>query len=964
MISSDLKTANLSPRASLPFSWNSDGDSGFATGRPTGATAFQAHLKSAQSAQSSETASSPVADAPQKAETAGSADPSSRVSFQNPSSDPQVRPSIKPTRKASLNLRAMVDAKVRFIGPSTASISTPSVSSSVPSAQAGPSSWGEPLGPAERSESELRRPPALTSGDSPRNDVLQGMPERPLMDSQRLPDAEVLILPNRSGDPQEVPTAKQISSDVFSTPSDGGRTYASRMVAKSPDYASSTDSNSEIKPEFASALEELPAMVSTNSGGGESTSNPETIAAMSGRVAVVQIPANGSLRAAVTTETFQSLPTSRSATASDPSMGIDLISSEVRDAARRAVAQSQLLGTSPVAGVSVRPANNNDAFRSLILDPGTGALPSLTTDLAPSLGGRLSDNASKQNPGSPLATGLSSVLPTPSTMARTSETNGAEPSANTRLETVQNGVSDPTRVQRNVATTAPTPSILPVESGSQNGEIIQREARSANPSSQLLENTSANNPSETVANRASDPTGVQRNVATTAPTPSILPVESGSQNGALFQREARSANPSSQLIENASANKPSETAGSRVSDPTGVQRNVVTTAPTPSILPVESGSQNGEVIQREARSANPSSQLIENASANNPSETAGSRVSDPTGVQRNVATTAPTPSILPVESGSKNGEVIQREARSANPNPGLSENPSTVEATDSSAASQSSLAESQSPPKPSGPSLRPANRSPHARGIDSVASTVAARTSVEADKSSPTPLVLANGTEDRMRLDSLGRDAGSGSSSNPGPEHSQTPGTPAAGLFPGASQSPSFQEPLVDGASNLSKTADAGTSASLLHESHKPSAVRLVHLDSPGAGGLELRIQEVGEKLIIRTQDLVGSIDGQSTQWKELQQRLETSGIVLMPIEASLGATAAPIEARSSSEELRHTVCYDGSMGSTGRDSSDPRSSSGQARSSGEPSHLVAPELPDETTESAEVLPASRQWWA
>ena len=250
MISSDLKTANLSPRASLPFSWNSDGDSGIATGRPTGATAFQAHLKSAQSAQSSETGSSPVADAPQKAETAGPADPSSRVSFQNPSSDPQVRPSIKPIRKASLNLRAMVDAKVRFIGPSTASISTPSVSSSVPSAQAGPSSWGEPLGPAERSESELRRPPALTSGASPRNDVLQGMSERPLMDSQRLPDAEVVILRNRSGDPQEVPTAKQISSDVFSTPSDGGRTYASRMVAESPDYASSTDSNSEIKPEF------------------------------------------------------------------------------------------------------------------------------------------------------------------------------------------------------------------------------------------------------------------------------------------------------------------------------------------------------------------------------------------------------------------------------------------------------------------------------------------------------------------------------------------------------------------------------------------------------------------------------------------------------------------------------------------------------------------------------------------
>lgn len=118
----------------------------------------------------------------------------------------------------------------------------------------------------------------------------------------------------------------------------------------------------------------------------------------------------------------------------------------------------------------------------------------------------------------------------------------------------------------------------------------------------------------------------------------------------------------------------------------------------------------------------------------------------------------------------------------------------------------------------------------------------------------------------------------------------------------------------------------------------------------------------MGEKLIIRTQDLVGSIDGQSTQWKELQQRLETSGIVLLPVEAALAATAAPIESRS--DDLRHTVCYDGTMVSTGRDSSDPRSSSGRARSSGEPSHLASPELPDETTESAEVTPASRQWWA
>ena len=902
MISSNLKAPELSPRASLPFSWNSDGDSGIATGGPTGATAFQAHLKSAQSAQSLETCSSPVADAPQKAETAESADPSSRVSLPIPSSHLPARPSIKPIRKASLNLRAMVDAKVRFIGPSTASISTPSGTSSVPSAQAGPSPWGEPFGQAERLESDSRRPPSLNSGASPRNDVLQGLPERPLLDSRRLPEAEAVILRDKRGDSQDVPSSKQLSGDVFSAPSDAGLTYASRRVTQRPNLASSSESNFEIQRDFASGRGESPAAVSTNSGGGESTSTPQTIAAIGARVGAVQNLVNGSLRAAGTAETVQSLPTSRSATASQPSMGNDPIASEVREAARRAVAESQILGTSQVAVASVRPANNNDAFRSLILDPGIETLPSLTTDLAPPFGERLSDNALRPNSGTPSASSLSPFLPVASTPSPTPEPNSGEPSASSQREIAANRVPNPTGVQRNVATTAPTPSITQVESGSQNGAFIQREARSVNPSSELIEAAPANNPSETVQNEVPNPTRVQRNLATTTPTPSIIPVESGSQNGAFIQREARSVNPSSELIEKAPANSPSETVQNEVPNPTRVQRNLATTTSTPSIISIESGSQNGAFIQREARSVNPSSVLTENAS--------------------------------------------------------------TIEAEGLNAASPSSVIDSPSQPKPSGQSLRPVNRSPRAKGTDSVASNISARPSLEADKSSPTPWVLENGAEDRMRLDTLGRDAGSGSSSHPGPGHSQTPGTPVTGLYPGVSQAPSFQEPLVDGASNLSKTADAGTSASLLHESHKPSAVRLVHLDSPGAGGLELRIQELGDKLIIRTQDLVGSIDGQSAQWKELQQRLETSGIVLMPIEASLGATATPIESRISSEESRHTICYDSPMGSTGRDSSDPRSSSGRARSFGEPSHLASPEPPDETTESAEVTPASRQWWA
>ena len=870
MISSDLKALELSPRASLPFSWNSDGDSGVATGGQNGVTEFQQHLKSAQSAQSSETSSSSVAVDPTRAETAPSPDLSSRVSPQIPSTHPPARPSSKPVRKASFNLRAMVDAKVRFIGPSTAPISTAFGTSLLPSSQSGMSSLAEPLGHAEGFESELRRPSALNSGSSPRNEGFQGLPERPLMDSRRLPDAEVVLVRNGRADPQAVPSSKQISADVFSTPSDAGQTYASRMVLKRPNYASSPESNFEMQTDFASGLEELPASVSTNPGGGESTSPPQTIAAIGARVGAVQIPANGPLQVVGKTETFQSFPTSQSATVSDPSMGSDSIASGIRETARRAVAQSQILGTPPASVASVRPANNNNAFRSLILEPGTGTLPSFATDLAPLSGELSSDNALRSDSVTPPAFSQASFPP-----SWTSEPNGAELS-------VSNSGGKSGLI---TATGSNLQPIIPIESGSQNGGGIQREARSLNPSSEFIKNAPANPPLETVPNGVPNLIRVQRNLAAVTPTPPISKEVSGTARG-LSELE------------------------------TGLSEN-----------------------QGLANTIGGKSGLL-------------------------TATGSNLQPIIPIESGSQNGGGIQREALSSNPSLELIKNDSPVEAVGLTASSESSVAESQSSPKPSVQPLRPANRSPRAKGADTVASNASSRTSLEADNRFPTPLALDNGAEDRMRFDTLGRDAGSGSSSDPGHGHSQATGTPATGLFPGVPQGSSVQDPLVDGSSNSPKTSDAGTSASLLHESHKSSAVRLVHLDSPGSGGLELRIQELGDKLIVRTQDLVGSLDGQSTQWKELQQRLEASGIVLMPVDASLGATAAPIEPRNSSEELRHTICYDGNMGSTGRDSSDPRSSSGRARSLGEPSHSASPELPDESIDSAEAPPASRQWWA
>jgi hypothetical protein len=135
-------------------------------------------------------------------------------------------------------------------------------------------------------------------------------------------------------------------------------------------------------------------------------------------------------------------------------------------------------------------------------------------------------------------------------------------------------------------------------------------------------------------------------------------------------------------------------------------------------------------------------------------------------------------------------------------------------------------------------------------------------------------------------------------------------------------------------------------------------------LDSADAKGVELQIQTVGEQLIIRTQDLLGSLDGESAQWKELQNRLEASGVILMPIESRLSETSSSSSPQNSLTQERHTGCYDGNMDTSSRDQSGSRSTSDRARS----------QAPDAASTGAEVSAGeslhrnpktkSRGWWA
>ena len=147
-------------------------------------------------------------------------------------------------------------------------------------------------------------------------------------------------------------------------------------------------------------------------------------------------------------------------------------------------------------------------------------------------------------------------------------------------------------------------------------------------------------------------------------------------------------------------------------------------------------------------------------------------------------------------------------------------------------------------------------------------------------------------------------------------------------------------------------------------DTQKPGIIRHIPLDSADAKGVELQIQTVGEQLIIRTQDLLGSLDGESAQWKELQNRLEASGVILMPIESRLSETSSSSSPQNSLTQERHTGCYDGNMDTSNRDHS--RSCSTSDRPGSQALDAASTEAEVSAGESSHRNPKtkSRGWWA
>ena len=140
--------------------------------------------------------------------------------------------------------------------------------------------------------------------------------------------------------------------------------------------------------------------------------------------------------------------------------------------------------------------------------------------------------------------------------------------------------------------------------------------------------------------------------------------------------------------------------------------------------------------------------------------------------------------------------------------------------------------------------------------------------------------------------------------------------------------------------------------------------VRRVDLDASGARGVELRIEEMGERLIVRTLDPLGVLEARDSQWTEMQQRLEASGIVLMPVETSSNASTSKGDDRPAAHGSRHDDCYDASMDLSGRDGSAPRSSGGDGRMASSPAHDAAWRETSEDGGGALSNPEPRGWWA
>jgi len=925
MIPGDLKAQDSIPRASLTFSWNVDGDSGLPPTGPSGGAAFLQHLDTAQSVHSQATGSAPKLKGSASHERGLPSDAPSSPESVPPSVQQPDRPLVKPSRKVATPHRAIIHAKARFIGSSAGSVPTSYGVGATPSEIPGLHSCENTQAQSPRLDSELPHRHFPTKAVHLRTEWELGLPQRPIMDTPR--STESRITRSQEGSSEHHPSSDSLrpANHTFIRPSLAVLPTTSKASVSKPASASPSNPHSKGQAPFALVLDELPPKVSMEAHGGTSTS--ETWANPATGSSIVVATLNRANRIPQVASAMEALPPNTSyssSTALDPSDLKHPISSEVRDAAHRAVALSQTLDAPSLSEPTVRQSNNTGALRSLVLDPGTNTPANTKSELVPASAEYLEKTDGRLDSESPLA-----------------------------LEQV----SDRQAPFALVLDELPPKVSMEAHGGASTSETWANPATGSSTVVSAL-NRANRAPQVTSASEALPPNTSYSSSTALDPTDLKHPISS----------EVRDA------AHRAAALSQTQDAPS-ISGPTvGHANDAVLSSLVVDPITSPLDDSNSELVPALAEYLEKTDGRLDSESPGtllgpSQSESEFSEFPQNSGNSRNswvpvTATESSFQSMQRIESGWQDGGLIPREKNSLPPGSESLANTSTTGDFELSSFTDSSPTVSQSQPQPSEPSFRSAMRSALARNPNAAVSRDTDQVSLESEKGLPTLLEPKQGTEVSMTSDNLAQGGGSDSPSSPSPSSSSGAVDSTVAPFPRVPQGGAIQEGLDGRIATPSKPEESNPSASVLHETLKPSAVRLVQLDSPGSGSLELRIQEVGEKLIIRTQDLAGSLEGQSSQWKELQQRLEASGIVLMPIEAPFSGAAAPVESQSVSADSRHTVCYDAGMGSSGRDRSDPRSSSGRARAFGESAHRDSSESPDESMKTAEALPVSRQWWA
>ena len=925
MIPGDLKAQDSIPRASLTFSWNADGDSGLPPTGPSGGAAFLQHLDTAQSVHSQATGSAPKLKGSASHERGLPSDAPSSPESVPPSVQQPDRPLVKPSRKVATPHRAIIHAKARFVGSSAGSVPTSYGVGATPSEIPGLHSCENTQAQSPRLDSELPHRHFPTKAVHLRTEWELGLPQRPIMDTPR--STESRITRSQEGSSEHHPSSDSLrpANHTFIRPSLAVLPTTSKASVSKPASASPSNPHSKGQAPFALVLDELPPKVSMEAHGGTSTS--ETWANPATGSSIVVATLNRANRIPQVASAMEALPPNTSyssSTALDPWDLKHPISSEVRDAAHRAVALSQTLDAPSISEPTVRQSNNTGALRSLVLDPCTNTPANTKSELVPASAEYLEKTDGRLDSESPLALEQVSERQAPFALV---------------LEELPPKVS------------------MEAHGGTSTSETW------ANPATGSSTVVSALNRANRIPQVTSSMEALPPNTSYSSST-ALDPTDLKHPISSEVRDAAHRAAALSQALDAPSISEPTVRHAKNA-----VLSSLVV---DPSVSPLDdSNSELVPALAERLRKTNgrPDSESPSTLLGPSQSESEFSEFPENSGNSRNswvpvTATESSFQSMQRTESGWQDGGLIPREKNSRPPSSESLANTSTTGDFELSSFTDSSPTVSQSQPQPSEPSFRSAMRSALARNPNAAVSRDTDQMSLESEKGLPTLLEPKQGTEVSMTSDNLAQGGGSDSPSSPGPSSSSGAVDSTVAPFPGAPQGGAIQEGSDGRIATPSKPEESNPSASVLHETLKPSAVRLVQLDSPGSGSLELRIQEVGEKLIIRTQDLAGSLEGQSSQWKELQQRLEASGIVLMPIEAPFSGAAAPVESQSVSADSRHTVCYDAGMGSSGRDRSDPRSSSGRARAFGESAHRDSSESPDESMKTAEALPVSRQWWA